>query len=143
MLIEAAELARTLLDPSTVASGVATANEATTFEYPTGLVTESLMALAANTANLFGANSFPVGIENKFLYKPIDADTVLFIGDPMFTMFNFVTGQPRLVESVQLSVYRRNSTPLGNCRSATNMTGDVCWTELAEMWVYGQPVLGN
>lgn len=133
----------TLTNPDTVTSGLATLNEATTFVYPTGLVTEGVTALGMNAALLFGANSAPVGIENKFLYKAIDADTVLFIGDPQFTMFNFVTFQVRLLESVQVSLYRRNATPLGNCRSAANPTGDVCWTEIAEQWVYGQPMLGN
>lgn len=132
-----------LTNPDTVTSGLAALNEATTFVYPTGLVTEGVSALATYTSSLFGQNSFPVAIENKYLYKAIDSDTVLFIGDPTGTMLNFVTGQTRPLESVQISVYRRNSTPLGNCRSATNLTGDVCWTELAEQWVYGQPMLGR
>ena len=68
---------------------------------------------------------------------------MLFIGDPMFTMQNLVTGETKLVESVQVSVYRRNGTPLGNCRSAANPSGDVCWSELAEQWVYGQPLIGD
>jgi len=130
----------TLTNPNTVSSGLAALNEATTFVYPTGLVTESVAALGANIGNLFGENTLPIGIENKFIYKPIDSETVLFIGDPMFTMLNLVTGQTKQVESVQLSIYRRNSTPLGNCRSEANPEGDVCWTELAEQWVYGQPL---
>jgi hypothetical protein len=133
----------TLTNTNTHTSGLAALNEATTFVYPTGLVTEGLTALLSNLGNLFGASTAPVAIENKFLYKAIDSDTVLFIGDPMFTLMNFATSETKLVESVQVSVYRRNSTPLGNCRSATNMEGDVCWTELAEQWVYGQPLLGN
>ena len=133
----------TLTNPDTVGSGLATLNEATTFVYPTGLVTEGISALAVYAPLLFGENSAPVGIENKFLYKAIDADTILFIGDPTFTMFNFATGELRSVESVQVSLYRRNATPLGNCRSAANPAGDVCWTEIAEQWVYGQPVRGG
>ncbi|MFO0576411.1 MAG: hypothetical protein U1A78_20595 [Polyangia bacterium] len=132
-----------LTDPNTTSSGLAALNQATTFVYPTGLVTEGLTALLGNLGNLFGENYVPVGIQNKFLYKGIDSDTVLFIGDPMFTMRNLATGGTKQVESVQVSVYRRNGTPLGNCRSATNPTGDVCWNELAEQWVYGQPLLGN
>ena len=133
----------TLTDPSTVTSGLAALNAATTFVYPTGLVTEGLTALGVYTPSLFGVNWFPVGLENKFLYKALDPDTVLFFGDPAFTMFNFATGELRTTESVQLSLYRRNSTSLGNCRSAVNPTGDVCWTEIAEQWVYGQPVRGG
>lgn len=132
-----------LTNPDTATSGLAALTEATTFVYPTGLVTEGLTALGANLGNLFGADSAPVNIQNKFLYKPVDADTVLFIGAPMFTLQNYVTSTTRQVESVQVSVYRRNATPLGNCRSATNVNGDVCWTELAEQWVYGQPLLGE
>ena len=133
----------TLTDPSTVGSGLATLNAATTFVYPTGLVTEGIKALGDYSPSLFGDGFFPVGIQNKFLYKAIDAETVLFIGAPAFTMFDFVNGGLRITESVQLSLYRRNATSLGNCRSATNPTGDVCWSEIAEQWVYGQPVLGG
>lgn len=132
-----------LTDPNTTSSGLAALNEATTFVYPTGLVTEGLTALLGNLGNLFGENYVPVGIQNKFFYKGIDSDTVLFIGDPMFTMRNLATSETKLVESVQVSVYRRNGTQLGNCRSAVNLSGDVCWNELAEQWVYGQPLLGN
>lgn len=133
----------TLTNPDTITSGLAALNEQTTFVYPTGLVTEGLLALLANAPSLFGANSVTAAIENKFFYKGLDSDTVLFIGDPMFTMLNVVTNETRPVESVQVSVYRRNKTPLGNCRSATNINGEVCWTEVAEQWVYGQPMLGD
>ena len=133
----------TLTNPDTVTSGLATLDEATTFVYPPGLVTEGVTALGANTASLFGLNGYPIGIENKFLYKAIDSDLLLFTGDPQFTEFNFTTAQLKTTESVQLSLYRRNATPLGSCRSAVNPSGDVCWTEIAEQWVYGQPVLGN
>ena len=129
--------------PKPVGSGLATLNAATTFVYPTGLVTEGITALGDYSPSLFGEGFFPVGIQNKFLYKAIDAETVLFIGAPAFTMFDFVNGGLRITESVQLSLYRRNATSLGNCRSATNPTGDVCWSEIAEQWVYGQPVLGG
>ena len=132
----------TLSDPS-IGSGLAALNEATTFVYPTGLVTEGLTALGVYTPSLFGEGFFPVGVQNKFLYKAIDADTVLFIGAPAFTMFDFVNGTVRTTESIQMSLYRRNATSLGNCRSASNPTGDVCWNEVAEQWVYGQPVLGG
>lgn len=133
----------TLTDPSTVGSGLATLNAATTFVYPTGLVTEGITALGVYTPSLFGEGFFPVGIQNKFMYKAIDSETVLFIGAPAFTMFDFVNGVVRTTESVQLSLYRRNATSLGNCRSASNPAGEVCWNEVAEQWVYGQPVLGG
>lgn len=133
----------TLTDPSTVGSGLATLNAATTFVYPTGLVTEGITALGVYTPSLFGEGFFPVGLQNKFLYKAIDSETVLFIGSPVFTMFNFTDGTVRTTESIQMSLYRRNATSLGNCRSASNLTGDVCWNEVAEQWVYGQPVLGG
>lgn len=133
----------TILNPSTVGSGLASVNDATTFVYPPGLVTEGLMGLLATLPQLFGENTLPVGVQNKFIYKPIDSETILFIGDPMFTMLNLVTGATKQLESVQVSVYRRNETPLANCRSLTNQTGDVCWSEIAEQWVYGQPMLGE
>lgn len=136
----------TLTDPTRAADGLEALDEATTFVYPTGLCTEGISELGANLGNLFGDGWAPTGIENKFLYKPIDERTVLFIGDPIFTFTYLVPGPSygttKTIESVQTSVYRRNDTPLGNCRSSTNPDGDVCWTELGEQWVYGQSVLG-
>ncbi|WP_460363874.1 hypothetical protein [Actinocorallia lasiicapitis] len=129
-----------LTDPALALKAFEVNRPGTTFLLPDGTYTKGREDLLAVAPSLLGGTEEILALENKFLYKPIDRNTVIFLGDPKFT---FDRSLEPVVHSVQTSVYRRlNYLPNALCRSRLHPNLSLCWAELTEQWVYAKPLLG-
>lgn len=104
--------------------------------------TKGIFEAGASFGALLGGNFITLSIENAFGYQPIDRDTVVFIGAPLFTVSNGTPNQAAYIHNVQMSVYRRIAGTVNdpNCRSGENIGGNLCWALMSELWSYQMPL---